>query len=648
MSVIDEVKDRIDIVEVIGESVKLRKTGKNFTGFCPFHPNTRTPAFVIFPESGTWRCFGACNEGGDVFSFVMKKEGWDFREALQSLARRAGVELRPETPEQRAAEETLERVRGLLEAALTFYRHNLLQTSNGAPVLDYLHGRGLSDQTLENFEIGFAPHSWDETIGYLTDKGYTREELSESGMVSERDNGEVYDRFRNRIMIPIRDARGKLAGFGARVVNPEDVPKFLNSPQTALFDKGRLLYGLDKARKAIRTVDQAVIVEGYLDVVALHQAGFSNAVSPMGTALTEHQLRLLKRYSRRVVLALDADLAGSQATLRGLSVAREALDREPDPVFDARGLVRHEGRLDADIRIISLPEGKDPDEVVAEDPSAWPTLLENAQPVVDYVLDVLSAGQDLDDPKAKKDIARQVLPLIEDVVDRVEREAYRQNLARRLKVDERALISLRPGTARRQPARKDKPIGEYEGQLEGALGARTASPIQRFCLGVLLREPELVYRIDRQLQSLDLQRLSPTDFTETEHQVIFQAVREALAQDEDEPSRQWRLRLEEPVLVLAESLLAGVVELDFGQPKVIDEILANFLRLRKRNLELFLHHLRFQLQAVQEDEPGENQQEDVWRHTREVQRVATHMERLDRALARQGGSLPNTTVAQGW
>lgn len=647
MSVIDEVKDRIDIVEVIGESVKLRKSGKNFTGFCPFHPNTRTPAFVIFPESGTWRCFGACNEGGDVFSFVMKKEGWDFREALQSLARRAGVELRPETTEQQAAEETLERLRSLLETALTFYRHNLLQTSGGAPVLDYLHGRGLSDQTLENFEIGYAPHSWDETIGYLIDKGYTREELSESGMVSERDDGEAYDRFRNRIMIPIRDARGRLAGFGARVVNPEDVPKFLNSPQTALFDKGRLLYGLDKARKAIRTVDQAVIVEGYLDVVALHQAGFTNAVSPMGTAITEHQLRQLKRYCRRVVLALDADLAGSQATLRGLSVAREALDREPDPVFDARGLVRHEGRLDADIRIISLPEGKDPDEVVAEDPSAWPALLENAQPVVDYVLDVLSVGQDLDDPKTKKDIARQVLPLIEDVVDRVEREAYRQNLARRLKVDERALISLRPRSTRRQPARKEKPVGEYESQLEEVLGARTASPIERFCLGVLLREPELVYRIDRQLQSLDLQRLSPTDFTETEHQVIFHAIREALAQDEDEPSRQWRLRLEEPVIVLAENLLAGVVDLDFGQPKVINEILANFLRLRKRNLELFLQHLRFQLQAVQEDEPGENQQEDVWRHTREVQRVATHMERLDRALARQGGSLPSTIVAQG-
>jgi DNA primase len=647
MSVIDEIKDRIDIVEVIGESVKLRKSGKNFTGFCPFHPNTRTPAFVIFPESGTWRCFGACNEGGDVFSFVMKKEGWDFREALQSLARRAGVELRPATPEQQAAEETQERIRGLLELALTFYRHNLLQTSAGAPVLDYLHGRGLSDQTLENFEIGYAPHSWDETIGYLIDKGYTREELSASGMVSERDDGEVYDRFRNRIMIPIRNARGRLAGFGARIVNPEDVPKFLNSPQTALFDKGRLLYGLDKARKTIRTVDQAVIVEGYLDVVALHQAGFSNAVSPMGTALTEHQLRQLKRYSRRVVLALDADLAGSQATLRGLSVAREALDREPDPVFDARGLVRHEGRLDADIRVISLPEGKDPDEVVAEDPSAWPVLLENAQPVVDYVLDVLCVGQDLDDPKAKKEIARQVLPLIEDVVDRVEREAYRQNLARRLKVDERALISLRPISGRRRPARRDKPAGEYENQLEGVLGARKVSPIERFCLGVLLREPELMYRIDRQLQSLDLQRLSPTDFTETEHQVIFQAVREALAQDEDEPAHQWRLRLEEPVIVFAEDLLAGIVDLDFGQPKVIDEILANFLRLRRRNLELFLQHIRFELQAVQEDEPGEDQQEDVWRHTREVQRVATLMERLDRALAHQGGLLPSKIVAQG-
>lgn len=643
MGVIDEVKDRIDIVEVVGESVKLRKSGKNYTGFCPFHPNTRTPAFVIFPESGTWRCFGACNEGGDVFSFLMKKEGWDFSEALRFLAGRAGVELRPRGSEEQVAEEAHQNLRNLLEAAITFYRHNLLQTTAGAPVLEYLHTRNLDDQTLETFEIGYAPNAWDATLAYLKEKGYSDKELVDAGMVSERDTGGYYDRFRNRIMIPIRDVRGRMAAFGARVIDPQDVPKFLNSPQTALFDKGRMLYGLDKARKAIRTTDQSVIVEGYMDVIGLHQAGYANVVSPMGTALSESQLRLLKRYSRRIVLALDADMAGSKATLRGLTVAREALDRQPDPVFDARGLVRHEGRLDADIRVITLPEGVDPDEVVAENSQAWMKLLEGAQTVVDYVTGVLTADQDLDDPKIKAEVAKQVLPLVEDVADPVEREAYRQSLARRLKVDERALIAWRPKPRRRRLRRGMASETDVESPVS------MVSPIERFCLGVLLCDPELLYRIDRNMQALDLGRLSPQDFTGTEHQVIFHAVREALAQEEEEPARHWRSRLEAPLLVLADTLLAEVVDFDFTRPRVIEEIMANFLRLRKRNLESALTHLRFQLQAIQESESlEEEQQADVWHYTHEVQRIASQKYRLDRALAGRGGSHQATLVAPGW
>ncbi len=645
MSVIDEVKDRIDIVEVIGESVKLRKSGKNYSGFCPFHPNTRTPAFAVFPESGTWRCFGACNEGGDVFSFLMKKEGWDFSEALRILAERAGVELRPHGSAEQAVDEAHQRLRTLLEAVIPFYRHNLLQTPAGAPVLDYLLARNLSEQALEKFEIGYAPNSWDATSSYLMDKGYRQQELKDSGMVSERESGGVYDRFRHRIMIPIRDVRGRMAGFGARVVDPEDVPKFLNSPQTALFDKGRMLYGLDKARKAIRTADQAVIVEGYMDVIALHQAGFANVVSPMGTAISESQLRLLKRYSRRMVLALDADAAGSRATLRGLTVARETLERQPDPIFNARGLVRHEGRIDADIRVVTLPEGVDPDEVVAHDPAVWTVLIDGAQTVVNYVLEVLTADHDLDDPKAKSEIARQVLPLIEDVADPVERETYRQNLARRLKVDERALIAWRPRSPRRRPRRDIS----TEARVEGAVSQRVESPIERFSLGVLLYDPELLYRVDRNLQALSLGRLSPQDFTGTEHKVIFHAVREALAQEEEEPARHWRSCIETPLLALSDSLLAEVIDFDFTQPRVIEEIMANFLRLRKRKLELTLTHLRFQLQAVQEGESFEEEQEgDVWHHTREVQRIASEKDRLDRALAGHGGPNQTTLIAEGW
>ncbi len=643
MSVVDEVKERTDIIEVIGESVKLRKSGKNYMGFCPFHPNTRTPAFAVFAESGTWRCFGACNEGGDVFSFLMKKESWDFYETLRYLAERAGVELKPHTPADEAAKELHERLRGLLESAVTYYRHNLLETSQGSAVLEYLQGRSLTSDVLERFEIGYAPAGWDITLTYLKDKGYSEQELVETGMVTERESGEVFDRFRNRIMFPIRDARGRMCGFGARIVDPEDVPKFLNSPQTVLFDKGRMLYGLDRARKAIRMVDQALIVEGYMDVIALHQAGFENAVSPMGTALSESQLRLLKRYSRRMVLALDADAAGSQATLRGLTVAREALDRQPDPIFDARGLIRYEGRLDTELRVLSLPEGKDPDEVLAEDPSTWATLLERSKTVVDYVLEVLTEGRDLEDPKVKAEIGRQVLPLIEDVADPIEREAYRQNLARLLRVDERALMNWSPRPTRRRRRRQP----EVADEMDGAIEVRGESPVEQFCLGVLLFDPELLYRVDRQLQSLELERLSVQDFSGTESQVIFRTLREALSQDDVEPSGYWRSDLGAPVLEKADTLMAEVIDLDLSQIKVLEEIITNFLRLRKRNLEMRLGHLRFQLQAAQEVENEEEQQGDMWHLTREVQRIAAQKDRLDRAMAHRGGTSHAVSVAQG-
>ncbi len=624
MSVVDEVKDRIDIVELVGETVKLRKSGKNYTGFCPFHSNTRTPAFVVFPDSGTWRCFGACNEGGDIFTFIMKREGWDFPEALRVLGERAGVEVRPMTPERAAEAEAHEQLRELLESAVTFYRHQLNATEEGKPVLAYLLGRGLEASALESFEIGYAPNSWDATLSPLLDKGYPADDLKAVGLVSEREIRGIYDRFRNRIMIPIRDARDRMVGFGARVVDPDDVPKFLNSPQTVLFDKGRLLYGLDHARKAIRAEDQAVIVEGYLDVIALHQAGFENAVSPMGTALSEPQLALLKRYSRRMILALDADAAGDQATLRGLDIAREALDREFDPVFDARGLVRHEGRLDAELRIVSLPEGRDPDEVVAESPDAWPELLKNAQTVVDYVMDVAMRGRDLDDAKAKADVARQVLPLIEDVADAVERDAYRQKLARSLHVDERVLMAWRPTKPQRT---RGKMAADPEPRGPSRQGMQAQH--ERFCLGLLLHQPGLIYRLDRELQSLELERLERKDFTSTERQLIFNALEKGLAQEDVDPDRAWRVDLEPSLVEYAEGLMAGVHEEDLAPPSALTSVLENALRIRQRRISDELLQIQFRQQTSREsDDPGPTDDLDE-----RAGFLAAEKRKLDRAQA---------------
>src|SRR5271157_5680110 len=241
MTVIDDIKARIDIVELVSETVKLRRSGRSYTGFCPFHPNSRTPAFAVFPESGTWRCFGQCNEGGDVFKFVMKKEGWDFSQALEHLAQKAGVTLEPQTPEREAEDEHIQRLRGLLEEAVTFYRHYLIQAPAGQEALAYLKKRGLQPATIEMFGLGYAPTGWETATQYFSGKGYTSQELLEAGLASERQEGSgIHERFRNRIMFPIRDGAGKMAGFGARILNPTDIPKFLNSPQTTLFDKGRL------------------------------------------------------------------------------------------------------------------------------------------------------------------------------------------------------------------------------------------------------------------------------------------------------------------------------------------------------------------------------------------------------------------------
>src|SRR5215212_9166326 len=449
MSIIDEIKSKVDIVDLASEAgVKLRHAGRNYTGFCPFHENKHTPSFVIWPDSGTWRCFGQCNEGGDVFKFVMKRENIDFKEALDKLAARAGVQVptfTKQTPEQK---EVHDRLHILLEDAIIFYRSHLMANRE---LLNYLHQkRGLTDVSIETFGLGYAPSAWDAAFAHFTHRGYSEQDLLEAGLISPRDSGGFYDRFRNRLMIPIRNENGLMAGFGARIVDPNDIPKFLNSPETPVFTKGHLLYGLDRARKAIRAVDQAVIVEGYLDVIALHQAGYENAVSPMGTALTEDQMRLLKKFTRRIVLALDPDTAGQKAILRGLDVARAAMDRQEELDFDARGLLRNEARLQADLRVATLPDDMDPDEIVARNRDEWANLIENAKPIVTHVMETLAVGQNLNDPKVKNQIAAQVLPLIEDLPNPLERDTYRQQLARLLRVDERALASASPEVPRQK------------------------------------------------------------------------------------------------------------------------------------------------------------------------------------------------------
>ncbi|MDP3185093.1 MAG: DNA primase [Anaerolineales bacterium] len=608
MSQIDEVKSRIDIVDLISETVKLRRAGKNYSGLCPFHTE-KTASFIVSPDRQTWRCFGQCSEGGDVISFVMKKEGWDFGEALRSLAQKAGVTLEAYTPRQQEEKDAHERLRALLEEAVTFYRHQLLNTADGQSALAYLREkRHLTDAVIETFGLGYAPQGWDNALKHFTAKGYSQQDLIDTGLLTVRDDADdprntqhatrVYDRFRNRIMIPIRDENGRMTGFGARVLDPNDVPKFLNSPETPLFSKGRLLYGLDRARKPIRATDQAVIVEGYMDVIALHQAGFENVISPMGTALTENQLRLLKKFSRRIVLALDPDAAGQAAVLRGLDAARQSLDREQEIGFDARGLLRHEARLKADLRVASMPDDLDPDEIVQRDVEEWKRLIENAQPIVTHVMGALAAGRDLEDAKVKAVIVAQVLPLIEDLPDPVVRDSYQQKLARFLRVDERTLMSRQvKGPRTRRPRPKVEATTPTETLKPKAAAVSPSHKIGAHCLSLLLRRPDLLYRLDRVLQEADLSRLSPEDFEYTDHQMLFRLVRQSLEQDAHDADQYLHQNLPAALSDLTDDLLAKSERLDPVDDRLLEDLFRGVIKIRRLGLDESINQLRF----LQED-----------------------------------------------
>jgi DNA primase len=629
MAAIDDIKSRIDIVDLVSESVQLKHSGKNYSGFCPFHPNTRTPSFVVFPDTGTWRCFGQCNEGGDIFSFTMKKQGWDFSETLKYLAEKAGVQLKPQTPEEIVAEEEHTQYRSVLEDAANYFHQQLRHTADGLIALNYLKSRGLSDEIIDTFGLGYAPNSRDAIIQYFKARGMSETRLIEVGLVTEREDGARYDKFRHRIMFPIRDGRGRMAGFGGRILDPNDIPKFMNSPQTPVFDKSALLYGLEHARNPIRAMNQAVIVEGYLDVIALHQAGFTNTVSPMGTALTEQQVRLLKRLTQRYILALDPDSAGDKATMRGLQIARQAVDRESEPVFDARGLLAHETRLQADIRVSTLPEGMDPDEVVLRDPAEWEKILEDAKPVVVHVMDTLAKGRDINDPKTKSDIANQVLPLINEVADPIERETYRQQLARLIRVDERLLTTReRPLRPRRRRSGSATP-STSQAKPEFVVQSGNAL-LEAHCLGILVRRPELVFHVDRALHESRLTPLTHQDFESAENQAIFLLVKESLTQDEVEPMNYVLNCLSLPLMEVVDKLLERTEKLDPREDKVLEDVMRALLEIRRRQVTEMINQLRYQMdEAVKTGEPrAKEYEEGIARCTRSLRNLHQAKERF--------------------
>ncbi len=463
---IETIKAKVDVVEEIGLVVALRKAGKSFQGLCPFH-NERTPSFYVFPESQTWRCFG-CNEGGDVFTFVEKQQGLDFREALRYLADKAGVAVeeygRSDSERERQANALKERLRKLNEDAALWFHQMLLRSKDAAEARTYLQSRGISSESVMAFSLGYAPEHRESLSRYLLGQGYTEFELIEGGLARPREttkelsgkgasvseikqSGGVYDYFRNRIIFPIRDMRGRVIGFGGRALG-EGQPKYLNSPQTALFEKNNVLYALDMARDAIKLAKQVVIVEGYVDAVIAHQYGTKQTVACIGSAITEKHIQQLKKLTKQVTLALDPDAAGVAATEHGIQEAMKAFDRTVVPVplaargysrREPRGMIRLEERVDAEINVLQLPAGEDPDEVIQRDFSAWSYAVAHPLPLVDFYFVAKTAGLNLREPAGKAEAAKRLLPVIGSISDRVKRDAYLRKLAMMISIDERSL-----------------------------------------------------------------------------------------------------------------------------------------------------------------------------------------------------------------
>ena len=585
MSVVDEVRSRIDIVDVIGAYVKLTRSGRSFKGLSPFQ-SERTPSFFVFPETQTFKDFSS-GEQGDVFSFLMKKEGMTFPEALRELAHRAGVELEQRTETQRRNEGYEERLREAVSQAAEYFHQLLLNAPQAANCRAYVRERrSLSEATLRDWQLGYSLMDYHALSNFLSARGFAVQELIDAGLAIENEEGRRYDRFRGRLIIPIRDEKGRPVGFGSRSLDGSE-PKYMNSPQTPVFDKGRLLFGLERARSAIRNEQTAVLVEGYMDVIGTHQAGFANVVAGMGTSLTESQLKMLKRLTPRIVLALDPDAAGNRAVLRDVDVARDSLERHETPTFDARGVIRHESKLNADIRVAIMPDGLDPDEIVLQSPQRWRDVIAQARPVVDHAIDTLLAQYDIADPHGKSEAVKAVAPIVRDLSDPVRRDYYVQQLARKLRLNPRAIAQALAATPRaetrraeREPQPPEAPPGEEAAPVASVRKAAAGRPdLETHMVAVLARHPALLMDANVALTRANLDILGTDDFANPALRAGFvQLNRAATGQPLPEADDDW-LELIADVQLASDSA-SGVDEETFLR----EEAVRTALRLREQNL----------------------------------------------------------------
>ncbi|HWP81411.1 MAG TPA: DNA primase [Bacteroidota bacterium] len=413
---IDQIRDANDIVEIIGGFVRLRKRGKNYIGLCPFHQE-KTPSFTVSQEKQMYHCFG-CGKGGNVFTFVMETEKVSFVEAVRSLAERVGIALPSESGDARSSE--IENLYNVCRAAGLFFHRNL-ETSEGTTALEYFRGRGFSEETIKTFGLGYALNSWDGLINHAKREGLNPEYLLKAGLVRTRDDGSMYDYFRGRAMFPILSTSGRVLGFGARKIRSDDPieGKYINSPETPIYNKSRILFGLFHTKESIRSEERALLVEGYADLISLFQAGVQNVVASSGTALTSEQLQLLGRYSKKLVLVYDADSAGSSAAVRGIDLALGQ---------------------DFDVQVAELPEGEDPDTFVRKHGAAeFRALVARSVSLIDFKMGRFRAAGHLTTPEGQAQAVRSVVQSIAKMKDELKRSFYVKEVAQKYELYESVL-----------------------------------------------------------------------------------------------------------------------------------------------------------------------------------------------------------------
>lgn len=442
MDPIEEIKRKIDIVEFISEYLPLKKMGRNFAAKCPFHTETK-PSFMVSPDRQIFRCFG-CEAAGDVFSFLEKKEGLSFPEALEVLAKRAGVTLERFEPRKKSEKEKLLTITNW---ATKLFHHLLTKHELGKRARVYLEKRGIKSQSTADFGLGYAPKSGELLSKFLESKGFGQADVASSGLLVSRASGEYFDRFRDRIIFPIKDVKGQVVGFSGRLIElggekfPETEPKYLNSPETLIFQKGFLLYGLDIAKDAIRDKDLAVLVEGEFDVISSHQAGVKNVVAVKGTSLTREQVGLVSRFAENMAICFDTDIAGDAAARRGIELAEQA------------GM---------NIKVIQTAGFKDPDEMIKDSVQKWQDAVLKAVPVYDWLIDSALRRFDKTTAEGKKKIGRELLPIFSRISDELVKAHYLQKLSASLGLAEEVLwkalakTSIKKIVFEKVPVEKDK------------------------------------------------------------------------------------------------------------------------------------------------------------------------------------------------